>query len=80
MGKLALRGADRSRNGADRPASAGDSGGPQDWQALAPTTLDSVVVGMVRWGVVGGVLGAIGLDMADGAHVLAETVLHRQLR
>lgn len=35
---------------------------------------------MLRWGAAGGVLGAIGRDMADGAHVLAETVLHRQLR
>lgn len=35
---------------------------------------------MVRWGAAGGLLGAIGRDMADGAHILAETVLHRQLR
>lgn len=80
MGKPAPQGTERNRTEADRPTSAGDSRGPGDWQSLAPTTLDSVAVAMVRWGAVGGVLGAIGSDMADGAHVLAETVLHRQLR
>lgn len=63
-----------------RPASPGDSGGPNDWKALAPTTLDSVPVGVLRWGAAGGVLGVLDKDMADGAHILAETVLHRQLR
>lgn len=63
-----------------RPPSPGDSGGPSDWRALAPTTLDSAAVGLLRWGAAGGVLGAAGRDMVDGAHVLAETVLHRQLR
>lgn len=63
-----------------RPASPGEAGGPNDWKALAPTALDSVAVSMVRWGAAGGVLGAIGRDMLVGAHVLAETVLHRQLR
>ena len=37
-------------------------------------------MGFLRWGAAGGVLGAAGRDMANGAHVLAETVLHRQLR
>lgn len=65
---------------AGRPGLPADAVGPESWKALAPTTLDNVAVGMVRWGAGGGVLGAIGRDMADGAHVLAETVLHRQLR
>ncbi|CAN0370045.1 unnamed protein product [Pylaiella littoralis] len=64
---------------ASRPPSPGDKGGPSDWRALAPTTLDSAAVGMLRWGAVGGVLGAIGREMVNGAHILAETVLHRQL-
>lgn len=63
-----------------RPPSPGDSGGPSDWRALAPTSLDSAAVGLLRWGATGGVLGAAGRDMVDGAHVLTETVLHRQLR
>ncbi|CAM9668740.1 unnamed protein product, partial [Ectocarpus sp. 12 AP-2014] len=71
----------RKTAGADlkRPPSPGDSGGPSDWKSLTPTTLDSAAVGLLRWGAAGGVLGAIGRDMVDGAHVLAETVLHRQL-
>lgn len=81
MVKPALQGGwERSRNEADRPDSAGESGGPGEWTALAPTALDSVPVRMVRWGAAGGVLGAIGRDMADGAHILSETVLQRQLR
>lgn len=60
--------------------SPGESGGPNDWKALAPTILDSVPVGMLRWGAAGGVLGVFSQGMADGAHVLAETVLHRHLR
>lgn len=70
----------RSSKTAGRPSSPDDSGGPSDWRALGPTTLDSAAVGLLRWGAAGGVLGAAGRDMADGAHVLAETVLHRQLR
>lgn len=65
---------------AKRPTSPGDSGGPNDWKALAPTTLDSVPIGMLRWGAAGGVLGVFSRGMADGAHVLAETVLHRHIR
>lgn len=66
-----------------RPPSPGDSGGPSDWRALAPTTLDSAAVSALRWGAAGaagGVLGASGRDMVNGTHILAETVLHRQLR
>lgn len=70
----------RQQEKAVRPGSAGDKGGPNDWKALAPVALDSAAVGVVRWSATGGVLGAIGLGMANGAHVLAETVLHRQLR
>lgn len=65
---------------AQRLPSPRESGGPNDWKALAPTTLDSVPVGMLRWGSAGGVLGVFSRGMADGAHVLTETVLHRHLR